>query len=272
MAKLYASDLDGTLLNALHTVDPIVLGAIRRVRAAGAHFSVATGRTLRSNRAMGFEGNVAVVCANGSIVLDEQGSVIRNEFIDPGFIRDIAFAFPQAPLDFITPEHTYHVCSEEQHAASYGHMPWYRKVVMRGMSTTGGSEHVYGCEPAQIASLEVCKINAHVRGMAQAREISAFLAERADEVVNAPFDPSMFEITRHGVNKGEAVAWLASYLGICEDDVAVYGDGGNDIVMLERFEHAYATRNGSEEAKRAAGHVIGNCATWAVPRHMVRTL
>ena len=54
--------------------------------------------------------------------------------------------------------------------------------------------------------------------------------------------------------------------------VAVYGDGGNDIVMLDRFEHAYATSNGSDAAKRAAGNVIGNCAAHAVPRHMVATL
>ena len=44
------------------------------------------------------------------------------------------------------------------------------------------------------------------------------------------------------------------------------------MVMLERFEHAYATANGSDEAKRAAGTVIGPCYLHAVPRHMLRTL
>ena len=110
--------------------------------------------------------------------------------------------------------------------------------------------------------------------MGEASEVAAFIAEH-DEVVNAPFDPSMFEVTRAGVNKGEAVAWLAGYLGIREDEVAVYGDGGNDIQMLGRFAghgHAYATSNGSDAAKSAAGNVIGNCAAWAVPRHMLRTL
>ena len=67
MIKLFSADLDGTLLNALHQTDPVILRSLRRLRAAGAHFSVATGRTLRSNRALGFEGNVGVVCCNGSI-------------------------------------------------------------------------------------------------------------------------------------------------------------------------------------------------------------
>lgn len=110
--------------------------------------------------------------------------------------------------------------------------------------------------------------------MPEAPEVASFIAEHP-EVVNAPFNPSMFEVTRAGVNKGEAVAWLAGYLGIREDEVAVYGDGGNDIQMLERFAgygHAYATSNGSDAAKHAAGNVIGSCATWAVSRHMLVTL
>lgn len=82
----------------------------------------------------------------------------------------------------------------------------------------------------------------------------------------------MFEITNVGVDKGAALAWLASYFGYSADEVAVYGDGGNDIAMLQRFTHAYATSNGSDAAKLAAGNVIGSCAFHAVPRHMVKTV
>lgn len=93
---------------------------------------------------------------------------------------------------------------------------------------------------------DVCKVNCRVPDSDMERELHAFLAEHADAVVNAPFNPAMFEITDRACNKGESVAWLANYLGFSEDEVAVYGDGGNDIVMLDRFEHAYATSNGSD--------------------------
>ncbi|MBM6989111.1 MAG: HAD hydrolase family protein, partial [Olsenella umbonata] len=39
MIRLFASDLDGTLLNALHRTDPVVLRSIARVRQAGLRFS-----------------------------------------------------------------------------------------------------------------------------------------------------------------------------------------------------------------------------------------
>ncbi len=273
--KLFAADLDGTLLNALHVTDPVVLRSLRRVRAAGRHFSIATGRTVRSNRALGFEGNVAVVCANGSLVLDEEGQLIRSQMLPPEFVEALVRAFPTAPFDFIGTEHTYHMGTEAEHAASYSNMPIWRKVVMRGMSMTGGPEHVYECAPEQVAAQRICKMNAHLKGMGEAAEVAAFIADWSDSVVNAPFNPSMFEVTAKGVNKGEAVAWLADYLGISEEEVAVYGDGGNDIEMLGRFAafgHAYATSNGSDAAKAAAGNVIGSCALHAVPRHMLRQL
>lgn len=111
---------------------------------------------------------------------------------------------------------------------------------------TGGPEYVYDCTSAQLASLPVCKVNLHLQGQPPevAREVSAFLAEHP-EVVNAPFDPTMFEITASGVDKGSALAWLAGWLGLGEDEVAVYGDGGNDICMLERFAARGQTSQGS---------------------------
>lgn len=272
MIQLFASDLDGTLFNAAHTVDPVILASIRKVRRAGAHFSVATGRTLRSNTAFGFEGNVAVVCANGAIVLDESNTMIRFEAIDQAIIEEMATRLSHIQFDYVGERHTYHNYSEAEHAAIYARRPWYSKILLRGMGSVGAPENIYDCTPDLIAGKRICKVNAHLNDPQEIAEASAFVAEKSETIVNAPFDPSMFEITAKGVNKGEAVAWLANYLGLVEDNVAVYGDGGNDIELLARFEHAYATSNACEAAKAAAGNVIGSCAFHAVPRHMVGTL
>ena len=51
----------------------------------------------------------------------------------------------------------------------------------------------------------------------------------------------------------------------------VYGDGGNDVMMLERFRHSYAPSNASDAAKEAAGTILGHFATYSVSRHMRRT-
>lgn len=58
-------------------------------------------------------------------------------------------------------------------------------------------------------------------------------------------------------------------------EVTVYGYGGNDVVMLERFAkygHAFVTHGATPAAKRAAGQAIGSCIVHAVPRHMLATV
>ena len=115
-------------------------------------------------------------------------------------------------------------------------------------------------------------INARIADPDLERELKAYIADHSDTVVNAPFNPVIFELTDKGCNKGESVAWLGRYYGIEEDEIAVYGDGGNDIVMLERFRHSYAVANAADAAKAAASETIGYSALHAVPKHMMRTL
>ena len=146
---------------------------------------------------------------------------------------------------------------------------------MHAPGMRAADEMLYDQTPATILENEICKINCRTTDPGLIRELDAFFAERSDKVVNAPFNPSMFEVTRADIDKGEAIAWLAANYGIGEAEVAVYGDGGNDIAMLERFApygHAYAPYGACDDAKRAASEVIGSNVFYAVPRHMVRTL
>ena len=48
--------------------------------------------------------------------------------------------------------------------------------------------------------------------------------------------------------------------------------GGNDIAMLKRFRHSYATKNASDAAKAVASATIGSCMVHAVPKHMLATM
>ena len=282
MIKLFASDLDGTLLNLLHRTDGTITRSIREVIDAGAHFAVATGRTMRSNGDFGFEGlGCEAICANGSMVIDGSGELVRHVTIRPDLVEELLGAFPTIPFECVGTSHSYVRGSEAALQDGFRTDGLVRRVftniALSGMrkALRARDERRFDCTDAQVLAHDICKVNCRVPDAGLARELAAFLADHTDAVVNAPFNPVMFEITAAGVNKGEAVAWLANYLGIREDEVAVYGDGGNDVVMLARyaeFGHAYAPRGASEGAKRVASEIIGSCAFHAVPRHMVRTV
>lgn len=275
MIKLFASDLDGTLLNGLHETDRTIRGAIKTAIELGAHVVPATGRSVLPIGDHGFTGlKIDAVCANGSIVRGQNGELLKAFTVDPAFVEELLRAFPQICFDCCTPDGMFSSGSYEMHQAGFKRDGLLRRIVMRGMRARGGAheEQFFDQPLSSILSHEVCKINCRVTSEELDRELKAFLADHADTVVNAPFDPVMFEITDKDCNKGESVAWLGRYYGIGEDEIAVYGDGGNDLVMLSRFRHSYATANGSDEAKAAASATIGRCELHAVPRHILKTL
>lgn len=275
MIKLFASDLDGTLFNAFHTTDRVIINAARAIVAAGAHLVLATGRTVMSARDLGFgDLPIEAVGSSGSIVRDGAGRVLKTFPLDPAALEDMLRAFPGICFDCVSTEGSFITGTREEHQAGFRRDGMIRRIVMRGMrgNRGPGAPQQFSQSIGEVLSHQICKVNCRVPDDGLARELEAYLSERTDTLVNAPFNPVMFEITAAGVNKGASIAWLAEYFGYTEDEVAVYGDGGNDLVMLERFGHAYATSNGSDDAKRAAGTVIGPCYLHAVPRHMLRTL
>ena len=241
MIKLFASDLDGTLFNALHQTDGAILRRLRRVLAAGRRVALATGRWSKTGAELGFgDLPLEVVCGNGAFVYGAGGELLRSVEIDPATVEELLRAFPTCCLVCVSTDGTFVRGSREDQLAGY-------------LPPSGAMGRLV-LDPGLKA------------------ELAAFVDDHADTLVNASFDGDLFELTEASVDKGEALAWLAGHLGMTEDEVAVYGDGGNDIAMLERFDHAYATSNASDEAKRAAGNVIGSCAQHAVPRHMLATV
>lgn len=279
MIKLFASDLDGTLLNALHMADSVVRAAVRAVVESGAHFAMATGRTVRGRGDHGFEDlDIEAIGCNGALVVDSDGRVVKHFDIDPAFLEELLRAFPRVCFECVGVDRTLVTGTRDELLAGFRDDGIARRIMMRGMRARRermADGFQFEQPVSAVLGQDICKLNARVPDPGLERELQAFLAEHADTVVNAPFQPVMFEITDRLVNKGEAVAWLARYLEIGEDEVAVYGDGGNDIAMLGRFArhgHAYATANGCDDARRAAGNVIGPCALHAVPRHIRRTV
>ena len=275
MIKLFASDLDGTLFNIFHETDGAILRRLRRALDAGRHVALASGRCVRHPAELGFcDLPIESVGANGAHVVGRDGEVLRHVTIDPAVIEELLGSFPGVCVTCVGRDRTYVRGTREQNAASYVMPHGLAGVVMRRRMRRRASadDELFDQTDAQVLEKDICKMNFRVFDDGLRRELDAFVAEHADVLVNASFDGDLFELTDRGVNKGEAVAWLARELGMGEDEVAVYGDGGNDLAMLGRFEHAYATSNASDEAKRAAGNVIGSCALHAVPRHILRTV
>lgn len=66
---------------------------------------------------------------------------------------------------------------------------------------------------------------------------------------------TFLEIMNHRVNKGEALAMVASRMGVSLSQVVAIGDGDNDIEMIKKAGIGVAVANGSPRLCLQASHV-----------------
>ena len=67
------------------------------------------------------------------------------------------------------------------------------------------------------------------------------------------------EINQIRANKGEALMALAKYLGVQPEKTFSFGDGLNDLSMIEKAGVGIAMENGCEEVKAAADYITTHC-------------
>jgi Cof subfamily protein (haloacid dehalogenase superfamily) len=77
----------------------------------------------------------------------------------------------------------------------------------------------------------------------------------SDRATIARSQPYYLDFTHPLANKGVALSELAKLLGIPENEIAVIGDGGNDIAMFERSGLSIAMGNAGPQVQGAADFV-----------------
>lgn len=80
-----------------------------------------------------------------------------------------------------------------------------------------------------------------------------------DWIIHA-YDEDSIRMDVHlpGVTKGSSCMLLTAYVGLMRDDSYAFGDGLNDIEMLELVGHGIAMGNATEEVKRSADYVASS--------------
>lgn len=273
MIRLFASDLDGTLLNEQHECDEKISRGIKELVGRGKIFTVATGRGFNMVQLNEAACLSYYICLNGAAIIDSDGNLLHSEFIDKDVLYEMLDIFEDLHLEFISWNRIYSVFSKEE-------VIKYRTEIRKKIFGKPMSENflnslidsfVFSQTKETILKQDICKINYHDDGSVDLSKFNLFLKEHQMELVNAPSGKGLYEITKYGVNKAMGIHWLAHHLNIADDEVAVYGDGGNDLEMLESFKHSYAPSTGSIEAREKAKQIIGPYYEYSVIDHMLKT-
>jgi len=250
-AGLLLVDIDGTLVGRDGTISVPDKAALQKARDGGIKVSLCTGRAVRSCqpvfRELALDG--FHIFFDGALVTDPEHRVeLYSRRLDPAVLDDAAgFAraqglhlelysgddcFVESPTPFSAMRRDYF--SIEPVVCTFDGL-LHRAPIMKAGFIAGSPAEV---EKARLFQEEF-------RGRLSFTQ--AFSPAFPDLV--------FINIVAPGVSKGEALEFLAGYLGVPLVRVMAIGDGENDIPLLRRAGLSVAMAGSSPEVKAAAGYV-----------------
>lgn len=250
MIKLALTDLDDTLIPLAHrgSASERTIEAIHAMLDAGLHFGPVTGRTP-SGVYQTFHGDERCFAtgayANGQIVMLD-GEVIHKEWCSAEALQHVAEVMDElgegalAVYDVEGPDRSGWFVSRDPGRCENG-FGWQ-------LNNYHTMAHVKG--PMLKANVHVLSSLSRERHI-EMRDLLRREVPELDFVFPSNTAP-LIDVTPKGYGKGSASVILADALGIGIDEVAVFGDSENDLIMLAAVPNSVAVANASDEAKAAA--------------------
>lgn len=251
---LIAFDLDGTLLDSQKNLSERNREALVRCSDMGIQIVPATGRAVDGipEAVRSIPGVKYAISTNGGIVADLLGKeslkrcTLTNEkameimnlvkkyraMFDP-YIDGRGVSQPE----FI------------EHMEDYGLSPVIQKMV-RSTRDVVPDILSYVVESRK----DVEKVNVYLADVNDAEPLRRELSAVKGIIVSSSLYNNL-EINAAGATKGDALMWLADYLGIDRRATMAFGDGENDISMLAAAGVGIAMENGLDIAKSAADKI-----------------
>ncbi len=244
--SIVVSDFDDTLLRSDGTISEFTKQTVSDFVARGGTFLIATGRMTRSAlaeaRRLGLKGQV--ISYQGGMINDiESGETL---FHSP--IPAEGAAFNLARME----EHEGQVHAYIDDVLYVRRNNDYTREYERALGVLAVETHVplsqyvseRGATPTKLLMIAHAEI---------VRELVTELTEKhGDEFYYCMSKPVFFEVTKAGVNKGEAVAMTAEKMGKTMSDVLAVGDSLNDLPMIERAGLGCAVANALPEVLQKA--------------------
>jgi Cof subfamily protein (haloacid dehalogenase superfamily) len=239
------SDVDGTLLTDDKSLTAATQGAVAMLRERGIAFCITSSRPPRGLRMLVEPLGLTTPMAgfNGAILARPDLSIIAEEFVLPPIARRVVDLLDEkraqvwvfSGQDWLVRDPRAPYVEHEEHTVQFRPtvVADFEGVLDTAAKIVGVSE-----DPALLAQCE-----SHLR---------AVLGAEATVVRSQPY---YLDITSAGANKGTAFSKLAELLGISPAEIAVVGDGSNDVAMFARSGLSIAMGNGSPEVQGAADFV-----------------
>ena len=250
--SIIALDLDGTLTNSEKIITLRTFDALMKAQREGVRLVLASGRPTFGIAALANQLQLAdyggyVLSYNGGRIIDWcEKTVIFSQVVDQKLVPILYDFAEKAQLPIVTylPEAILASKNEGEYLAEEARINGMPVVVAQNfveeaMQIAGGStKFLIPGEPELLIQLE--------------SEMKATLSEQMEVFRSAPF---FLELPPKGIDKAQSLQRLLTHLGLERDSLMAFGDGFNDLSMIQFAGQGVAMANAVEEVKSIADFV-----------------
>lgn len=271
MIKLIVSDMDGTLFNSNQEISPANLAAIKQAEKNGIHFMIATGRSIETigPTLEKYDLKCGLILMNGAEVRDEDLNIISTINVDHQIISELAKMLNMQGYipEYMTNKGT-HICGSKEMMEK--NMGWRMMCLNRSHTLTLeeaielGKNSIFQMTLTRNDSideflkkdLEIRKIIVFNPNTEENKKHRSELQEKFPKLSILSSYPENIEINNKYAQKGYGLLKAIEKMDIKKEEVAVFGDGYNDMSMFELFPNSFAPVNAEQEIKDKASEII----------------
>jgi len=247
--RLFAIDVDGTILDSSHRLKTEVRDAVCRLAASGVQMVLATARGPQAVRDIvrQFDFSPWLIGFSGAWIGElDSGS------LEPKNVRsDERIAAAQARLILST------AISNNVEPNVFTPESWRVRTMTPEILEECAIVNLKPIQTSELMTME--EPPSKIMLISRLDQIAALkqIQESVRGVATGTFSkPNYLEILPAGVNKARALINLAASLGVELSEVAAIGDAPNDLEMLNEVGFAIAMGNASDRVKTAADLVV----------------
>lgn len=268
MIKMIVSDMDGTLLTGKKGLSEKTVQTLLEAIASGIEFVAATGRDLSGVKGIFDQYGIpfSAILGNGAQYIDRQGQLLKTAYFPKQRFKAVIDVFDQLQIHYmIFAEHGFYATAQPEEVAEafikrgMHHFHKTRQEVMAGWDKTAMPcmqlIQIHDVDQFLQQPLEIIKVEAFDIDEAKISQAKEQLAHIPDIAYLSSFSDNV-EVTDQKAQKGLILEEVIKDLGIRKDEVAVYGDGLNDLTLFTHFPHSFAVANADPEIKKIAAYQI----------------
>lgn len=243
---LVISDIDGTLITSNHEIAESTRRAAMRLYERGINLSLCSSRPPRSIRPLADQLALRSPFAafNGALIVTADGEVKLRSTLPSAVIARLKAISDDFGLGlWLYDEEDWWVAARDA-------------FVEREEHTSGFAPRIEGYDERLKGEATKLTVVGKPELVAQAER--RVLTELANEVSASRSKPRFLDVTAYGIHKGSAVRRIASVFNVTPAQVAVIGDGPNDIEMFREAGLSIAMGQGVDEVIQAARFITSS--------------